>query len=134
MSYVENAAAAHIQAADALAPGSPVAGQAYFINEPEPVNLWNWIDQLLERAGMKPIRKSISVGAAHRVGWTLEKVYRFLHLPGEPPMTRFVASQLSSSHYYDISKATRDFGYESKVSVEDGLSKIEPELRRLATS
>jgi nucleoside-diphosphate-sugar epimerase len=47
MSYVENVAAAHLAAADALAVGSRVAGQAYFINEPEPVNLWGWIDQLL---------------------------------------------------------------------------------------
>jgi nucleoside-diphosphate-sugar epimerase len=132
MSYVENAAAAHIQAADALAPDSPVAGQAYFINEPEPVNLWDWVDLLLGKAGLSPLRKTISARAAHRVGRALELVFSLLRLRGEPPMTRFVASQLSSSHYYDISKAARDFGYAPKVSVEDGLAKIEPELRRLA--
>lgn len=132
MSYVENVAAAHIQAADALTLNSAVAGQAYFINEPEPVNLWIWIDLLLERAGLKPIRKTISARAAHRVGGALELIYRLLRLRSEPPMTRFVASQLSSSHYYDISKAARDFRYAPKVSVEEGLSKIEPELRRLA--
>ena len=43
--YVENAAAAHLQAADALAPGSPVAGNAYFISQGEPVNCWGWIER-----------------------------------------------------------------------------------------
>ena len=37
MCYVENAAAAHLQAAARLYCDSPVGGQAYFINEPEPV-------------------------------------------------------------------------------------------------
>jgi nucleoside-diphosphate-sugar epimerase len=133
MSYVENVAAAHTQAADALTPNSTVAGQAYFINEPEPVNLWDWIDLLLERAGLSPVRKTISARAAHRIGRALELFYSLMRLRGEPPMTRFVASQLSSSHYYDVSKAVRDFGYAPKVSVEEGLSKIESELHRLAS-
>ena len=44
--YVENAAAAHLLAADALQPGSPVAGRAYFISQGEPVNCWAWIDEI----------------------------------------------------------------------------------------
>src|SRR5207247_1587811 len=60
MSYVENAAHAHLLAADRLAPGSPVAGQAYFINEPEAVNLWGWVNELLVLAGLPTVTKSIS--------------------------------------------------------------------------
>ncbi|MFM7160977.1 MAG: NAD-dependent epimerase/dehydratase family protein, partial [Planctomycetaceae bacterium] len=37
VTYVENAAAAHWQAADRLTPTAPHAGRAYFINDPEPV-------------------------------------------------------------------------------------------------
>ncbi len=132
MSYVENVAAAHIQAADALGFDSPVAGQAYFINEPEPVNLWGWIDELLTRAGLPPLKKRISAKKAYRIGHACEHVYRFLRLPGEPPMTRFLASQLSGSHYYNVAKAQRDFGYQPQVSVEQGMANLEPELRALA--
>jgi len=57
MIYVENAADAHLQAADALKPGSPVAGQAYLLSQGEPVNCWQWIDQILALAGLPPIRK-----------------------------------------------------------------------------
>ena len=132
MSYVENAAAAHLQAAARLYCDSPVGGQAYFINEPEPVVMWAWINQLLALAGLPPVEKRISVKAARRIGSVLEFLYRTLHLPGEPPMTRFLASQLSSSHYYDISRARLDFGYAPLVSFDDAMQRMEPELQRLA--
>lgn len=133
MSYVENVAAAHLQAARALSPDSPSAGQAYFINEPEPIGCWEWINTLLARAGLQPVQKSISTRAAYRIGAILEFVYSTLRLSSEPPMTRFLASQLSTSHSYDISKAQRDFGYKPIVSVEEGLAKLEPELREIAS-
>lgn len=133
MSYVENAAAAHLQVADRLFHDAPVGGQAYFINEPEPVLLWEWINQLLTTAGLSPVQKQISVKAASRIGGILEFLFRILHLPGEPPMTRFLASQLSSSHYYDISRAQHDFGYQPIVSFAEAMQRMEPELKRLAS-
>ena len=68
MIYVENAAEAHLQAADALEPGSPVCGQAYFISQGRPVNCWKWIDDILGLADLPPVRKSISFKAAWGVG------------------------------------------------------------------
>ncbi|GAB4139171.1 MAG: NAD-dependent epimerase/dehydratase family protein [Planctomycetaceae bacterium] len=132
MTYVENAAQAHLQAAERLTCDAPHAGRAYFINEREPVNLWKWIDDLLTRAGLPPVPKEISAKAAKRIGGVLEVIYRVFRLPGEPPMTRFLASQLSSSHYYSIAAAERDFGFSPKVSVEEGMRRLEPELRQLA--
>ena len=131
MTYVENAAAAHLQAADVLEPEAANAGKVYFINEPEPVNLWDWVDELLHVAGLDPVRKRISARAAWRVGSLLELIYRCLFLRSEPPMTRFLASQLSSSHYYSIAAAREDFGYTPLVSPEEGLQQLEPELKQL---
>lgn len=132
MAYVENVAAAHLQAARALAPNLSVAGQAYFINEPQPIGCWDWINTLLARAGLPPVQKRISTKAAYRIGAVLEFAYSTLRLSSEPPMTRFLASQLSTSHSYDIAKAQRDFGYEQVISVEEGLAKLEPELKEIA--
>lgn len=131
MVYVENAARAHLQAADALSLSSAVAGQAYFINEPDPVNLWDWINTLLGRAGLPPVTKSISAGAATAIGATLEAIHSLFGIASEPRMSRFLASQLSRSHWYRIDKARRDFGFEPAVSVEEGLRRLEPELRSL---
>jgi nucleoside-diphosphate-sugar epimerase len=131
MSYVENAAAAHLQAANAISPNSPTAGRAYFINELEPVNLWNWIDELLGRAGLPPVRRKISTSAAYALGAICEGAYRTFGLRKEPPMTRFLAQQLSGSHYYAVGRAQCDFDYTPVVPVDEGMRRLEPELRRL---
>jgi len=132
VAYVENAAAAHLQACDALRDGAPPAGRAYFINDPQPVNLWGWIGELLTRAGLPPVRRRLSAHAAWRLGWLLEGVWSACRLQGEPPMTRFVACQLAQSHSYSIAAAQRDFGYVPTTSVEEGLRRLAPELQRLA--
>ncbi|HSG72716.1 MAG TPA: NAD-dependent epimerase/dehydratase family protein, partial [Planctomycetaceae bacterium] len=108
--YVENAAAAHLQAADCLGTDTPVGGQAYFINETEPVNLWNWIAQILEVAELPPVRRHISRRTAYAIGTVMEGISRMLRLKSEPTMSRFLANQLSLSHTYRIDRAQRDFG------------------------
>ena len=123
--YVENAAAAHLQAADALAsPSSAVAGKAYFISQGEPVNCWGWIDQVLALADLPPVKKSMSYATARRLGAVCEAVYRLFRRNGEPPMTRFLAAQLAKSHWFDISAAQRDFDYEPKISTAEGMSRL----------
>jgi len=124
MIHVDNAAAAHLQAADALEPGSPVCGRAYFISQGEPVNCWDWINQILALADLPPITKSISFRAAWRVGAAMEGVYRVLGLAFEPRMTRFLAAQLAKDHYFDIRRASGDFGYCPQVSTEEGMQRL----------
>lgn len=128
MIYIQNAVTAHLQAGAALVPGSPVGGQAYFISQGEPVNCWQWIDQILALAGLSPVRKSVSFSAAWRIGAVLEAAWAVLRLPGEPPMTRFLAAQLAKSHYFDIGRARRDFGYEPQVPTEQGMRNLAAEL------
>ncbi len=122
--YVENAAAAHLLAADALAPGSPVCGRAYFISQGEPVNCWQWVNELLTMASVPPVTRSLTMQTAWRIGATWEIAYRLLRLRREPPMTRFLASQLGRSHWFDISAARRDFGYHPEVSTAEGMSRL----------
>jgi nucleoside-diphosphate-sugar epimerase len=132
MVYVENAADAHLQAAEALTPGSLVAGQAYFVSQGEPVNCWRWIDEILALAGLPPVTKSISFSAAWRAGAVLETVYGLLRLPGEPPMTRFLAAQLAKSHYFDISRARRDFAFTPRITTAEGMRRLAAELAAAA--
>ena len=122
--YVENAATAHLQAADALRPESPVAGRAYFISQGQPVNCWQWIDEVLALAELPPVDKSISLKAAWRVGAVLETVYKLLRLKSEPPMTRFLAAQLATSHYFDVTRAREDFGYDPKITTAEGMQRL----------
>ena len=123
VTYVENAADAHLLAADRLGDGSPVNGQAYFISQGAPVILWPWINLILERLGIPGVHRKISHGFARTVGAAMEMAYTVLPLRGEPRMTRFLADQLATSHYFDISKARRELGYEPRISTEEGLEK-----------
>jgi nucleoside-diphosphate-sugar epimerase len=132
MSYVENTAHAHLLAARALEQGMPCAGKAYFINEPKPVLLWEWVDQLLETAGLEPVQTGIPASVAWIAGAVLEGATRLVGSRKEPVMTRFLASQLSSSHWYRIDAAERDFRYAPLVSPEEGLRRTAPDLRRWA--
>lgn len=104
LTYVDNGAEAHAVAAECLAadPRSPLRGRAFFVNNREPVRLWDWIDEVLEGTGRTPVTRRISPRAAYAAGATLEALWRTLRLSGEPPMTRFVARQLSTSHTYDM--------------------------------
>ncbi len=107
MIYVDNAAEAHVQAADALETSAAVAGRAYFISQGEPVNCWQWMNQILRFAGIPPVKKRISFKAAWRLGASLESLFRVARIHREPPMTRFLAAQLATSHYFDIRRARR---------------------------
>lgn len=127
--YVENAARAHVQAAESLVPGAEHSGQAYFIGQEQPVVLWDWIGELLARVGAPPIRKSLSRRSAYAVGALLEVLWHGLRLPGEPRMTRFVATQLATSHSYSMEPAREAFGYAELVSLDDATQRTVDWLR-----
>jgi nucleoside-diphosphate-sugar epimerase len=133
MIYVENAAEGHLMAADALS--SPRAearspgGKAYFLSQGEPVNCWGWIDEILALVGLPSVKTSMSLAAARRVGLACEAVWAVARLRGEPPMTRFLASQLATSHWFDISASRRDLGYEPRVSTAEGMERLGEWLR-----
>ncbi len=127
--HVENAAHAHIQACDALEPGSPVAGQCYFISDGEPVILWEWIDDLLSKLDYPAIGKTVSYRTARIVGAIFETIYGVLRIKKEPPMTRFVAAQLATSHYFNIDKAKKDFGYAPVIGQKEGMAALVSHLK-----
>jgi nucleoside-diphosphate-sugar epimerase len=119
LTYVEDAARAHLLASDALRPGSPAAGSVYFITQGEPVNAWRWIDQFLRALGRRTVRYRVPLWVARAACGLLEFTYHALPLPGEPPVTRFLANEIATSHYYDISRARRDLGYAPQFTVEE---------------
>ncbi len=128
--FVENAAEAHLLALDRLNPGAIIGGKAYFLSDGEPVDLWQFLNRILVMAGVAPVTRSVPVWTARLAGWATESLYRTFGLAGEPSLTRFVAGQLSTSHWYDISAAKRDLNYLPRISIEEGLRRLQASLRK----
>lgn len=119
--YVENAAAAHLLAADCLEGSGKAAGEAYFITQGEPVILWNWINKLFRHLELPPVEDSIGFKRAYWTGLVLEWTHKLFLSHKEPRMTRYRAAALARSQWFSIEKAERDLGYQPLVSTAQGL-------------
>jgi nucleoside-diphosphate-sugar epimerase len=129
VTYVENAADAHIMALEQLSIGHPIAGKAYFLGQ-GPVKLWDFTNDLLKHAGLPPVTKKISFKKAYLIGFLIEsflKVFRINNI--HPPMTRFIALQLAKSHYFNHQNLSQDLGFNPKVSIEEGIERYFRSLR-----
>jgi nucleoside-diphosphate-sugar epimerase len=127
--YIDNAAQAHFDAFDHLQPAAACAGRAYFISNGEPKPAREIINALLQAAGAPPVTKTLPFPAAYAIGAVCEAAWTLLPLRGEPPLTRFLAEQLATTHWYDMAPATRDFGYVPRVSIAEGLRRLAEALR-----
>jgi nucleoside-diphosphate-sugar epimerase len=117
---------------DKLSQPGTAAGRAYFITNGEPVVLWEWINGLLRALDIPPVTKRLPLGAAIAIGGICEGLWRLLPLAGEPPMTRFVARELATDHWFDISAARRDLGYSPRVTMAEGTAELIASLRNTA--
>ena len=124
ISYVDNVADAHVLAAVNLNSTATAAGNAYFISQGVPVNLWSWINGLFKQLNIEPVHKKVGFGTAYAAGTLMEGIYIWFRLEKEPPMTRFLAEQLARSHWFSIDRARKDLGYTPRVSTPEGLERV----------
>ena len=127
--YVDNAARAHLLAGDRLSPESSISGKAYFISNGEPLPLWEMVNRILAAAGLPPVTRTVSPTVAYAAGCLCEGIWTAFRLAGEPPMTRFVAHELATAHWFSLEAARRDFGYVPEVTIDEGLVRLKEWLR-----
>lgn len=128
--YVGNAAYAHILAALTLANSADCAGKAYYLSNDEPITMATMLNKILGCKNLPPVTKRVPTNLAYAAGCILESIYALLGKKDEPIMTRFVARQLSTSHYFDISAAKRDLGYQALVSIDEGMEQLKTSLQQ----
>lgn len=125
--YIDSCVHAHLCALDRLAPDAACGGRAYFIAQGEPTTIRALVTGIVAAHGLTPRVRSLPLGLAKALGAAFELVYGLGRIEREPPLTRFVAEQLGTAHWYDLTAARRDLGYAAPVSTAEG-------LRRLAAS
>lgn len=127
--YVDNAADAIVAALDAVGPGERCSGRAYVISNGEPRPIRELVDGICRAAGVPFEPRSIPLAAATRIGSIVERAWprlprRWRDGEDEPPLTRFVAEQLGTAHWFDPRPARDDLGWEPAVSIDDGLERL----------
>lgn len=130
--YIDDAAAAHVLALDALAGAvgrRAVAGRALFVASDQRLPIAQLINGLLAAAGLPAEHRSIPYRIAHLAGGLCEAAWRASRRRSEPPMTRFLATQLATSHWFDLTATRRDLGYRPSVTPEMGFKRLAVSLR-----
>ena len=124
VTFVENAAHAHVQALYAMSLKNSICGKAYFLGQENPVLLWDFINELISIKKHAPIKSRISFPSAYLIGAMLEKTYRLFSIyKKEPPMTRFIALSMAKSHYFNHQNAKKAFNYHPSINTEEALKK-----------
>lgn len=129
ITFVKNAAQAHLLALDALVQGDQASGKAYFIGQERPIMLWEFINTILENLGMPKVEKRIPFSAAYYLGALCEVWYKLFNRSSMPPMTRAMAVALSKDHYFSHERARQDLKYEPQVTLDQGTTELIRSLR-----
>jgi nucleoside-diphosphate-sugar epimerase len=119
--FVDNAATGIAQA---LARAEAVHGESYVLTNGEPRPVAELLAGICRAAGVREPVRSIPAGLATTLGSVVEAVWRIRPGVDEPPMTRFLAEQLSTSHWFDQRRTRRDLDWVPAVSLDEGFARL----------
>ena len=119
--YIDNAATGIAQA---LARADAVHGDAYVLTNGEPRPVAELLAGICRAAGVPAPRFSVPAGLATAAGSVIERVWSVRPGLDEPPMTRFLAEQLSTSHWFDQRRTRRDLDWRPAVSLDEGFARL----------
>jgi len=122
--FLDNAAHAHVLAAEKLVMNKGISGKIFFISQGQPINLWELVNHILKSAGKEPVNRTFPKDAAYFLGWIFEIVYTWFRIKSEPKMTRAIATEFARNSWFDISAARNELGYAPEVTSEEGLERI----------
>src|SRR3954452_23178457 len=124
-SYVHNLIHAFILAAEHLAPGGTAPGQAYFINDGEPINMFEFSRPVVEACG-QPWPKIWVSGRFVKFVMTVWQWFDFrVGLP-KPLLEPLAVERLYLDNYFSIAKAQRDLGYQPLFTTEQAMAECMP--------
>ena len=123
LTYIDDCVSAHVLAATALDERPTAGGRAFFISQGTPVPLWEWIGRILALHDAPPVRRRISASTAQLLATIAETAWKTFRLASDPPLTRFLAEEMSTDHYFDISAARRELSYIPTCTVWEATEK-----------
>jgi len=119
--YIDNAADALVAALDAA---PRLGGRALVVSNGEPRTVRELVGRIVESAGLKAPRRTVPARLAFGGGLVAERIWDRGALDGEPPMTSFLAEQLSTAHWFDQRDTRAALEWTPRVSIDDGFSRL----------
>ncbi len=122
--YIDNAASALVAALDAAQPGARCVGRAYVVANGEPRPIRDLVLGICAAAGVEVSVRRVPLRVALVAGSIVERVWPLRHGAEEPPLTRFLAEQLGTAHWFDPRPARDDLAWTATVSIDTGLQRL----------
>ncbi|WP_347271986.1 NAD-dependent epimerase/dehydratase family protein [Brachybacterium equifaecis] len=119
--YVDNASAAIVAALDGL---DRIHGQSYVVTNGEPRTVRDVIGGFCDAAGVARPSLRVPGAVARLAGRAIERIWEARPGEHEPPMTEFLAEQLSTAHWFDQRRTQRDLQWTPTVSIEEGFERL----------
>lgn len=123
--YIDNFIDAQLLALKALDYNQDCCGKAFFITNGQPIMVWDFINAIIQSDGLPAVQKTIPKNLGLLVAWMLENIHLIFHLKSEPFITRFAIHELCTHHWFDISAAKKMLGYSPKISLTEGLKRLQ---------
>jgi nucleoside-diphosphate-sugar epimerase len=124
--YVDNAADGIVAALDRA---EAVHGRAYVLTNGEPRTVADLLTGICRAGGVRPPAWRVPARLARTAGGVVEAVWRLRPGTDEPPMTRFLAEQLSTAHWFDQRATREDLRWRPAVSLDEGLERLAAHYR-----
>jgi nucleoside-diphosphate-sugar epimerase len=107
-----------------------VHGRAYVLTNGEPRTVADLVTGMCRAAGVRPPAWRVPAGLARAAGSVVEAVWRVRPGADEPPMTRFLAEQLSTAHWFDQRATRADLRWRPAVSIDEGMRRLAEHFAR----
>jgi nucleoside-diphosphate-sugar epimerase len=124
--YVDNAADGIVAALDRA---EAVHGRAYVLTNGEPRTVADLLTGICRAGGVRPPAWRVPARLARTAGGVVEAVWRLRPGTDEPPMTRFLAEQLSTAHWFDQRATREDLRWRPAVSLDEGFERLAAHYR-----
>lgn len=119
--YIDNAVTG---IAAALERADDVHGRAYVVTNGEPRPVAELLAGICTAAGVPVPRWRVPASVARLAGSAIEGAWRMRPGADEPPMTRFLAEQLSTAHWFDQRRTRADLRWKPEVSIDEGFHRL----------
>ena len=122
--YVDNAVDSLVAALDAVEPGARCSGRAYVVSNGEPRPVRELVAGICSAAGVDFAPRSVDLRSARVLGSVIERVWPRLRPDAEPPLTRFLAEQLGTAHWFDPRSVRCDLGWSPTIGLDEGFERL----------